>query len=104
MAEPAAECAEPEPGPVPLTVYAVLILGPLWRHGRPGEAYDVDLEEYARQMTGYLAQNLEGFADPRGGDVFLRVVVKRDAEHGGHEYRSGHFLKERSDEGSGEDG
>jgi len=81
------------------------MLGPLWRHGRPGEPYDVDVEEYAHQMTGYLAQNLEGFADPRGGDVFVRVVVQRGEEQGGHEYRSGHFVKDGSDEkGSGDDG
>jgi hypothetical protein len=83
---------EPQPGPVRVSIVAQL--DPLWRHGRAGQSGIDDLEAFAQGMTGYVAENLERFADPRGADVFVQVVIDRDGETGGHEYRSGHFLKE----------
>jgi hypothetical protein len=81
-----------QPGPVRVSIAAQL--DPLWRHGRAGESGVTDLEAFAQGMTAYIAENLERFADPRGADVFVRVVIDRDGETGGHEYRSGHFLGE----------
>lgn len=49
-------------------------------------------QDYAYQLTVYLAKQLENFADQRGGDVFLAVVVDRGEERGSHQYRSGHFV------------
>lgn len=88
--------SEPDPaarsGPVRVSVVAQL--DPLWRHGRVGTGGIDDLEAFAQGMAGYIAENLERFADPRGADVFVQVVVDRDGETGGHAYRSGHFVKE----------
>ena len=53
-----------------------------------------DIDSYARELARYFATNLERFADPRGADVFLQVVVDRDGERGSHEYRSGHYVKD----------
>jgi hypothetical protein len=88
--------AEPRPGPVRVSFVAQL--DPLWRHGRAGEYGIDDLEAFAKGMTAYIAENLERFADPRGADVFVRVVIDRDGETGGHEYRSGHFVLEPGNE------
>jgi hypothetical protein len=84
--------ADRQPGPVRVSIAAQL--DPLWRHGRAGQSGVDDIKAFAEGMTAYVAENLERFADPRGADVFVRLVVDRDGEHGGHEYRSGHFLKE----------
>jgi hypothetical protein len=56
---------------------------------RHAGGYD-DPDEFA----SYLARNLEVFADVRGGDLFLAVVVHRGEERAGHEYRSGHYVRE----------
>lgn len=74
-------------------------LDPIWRHGRIGEGGTGDVKLFAEQMTAYLAQNLEGFADPRGGDVYVAVSVRQDGETAAHEYRSGHFVKEAAGAG-----
>jgi hypothetical protein len=79
-------------GPVRVSVAAQL--APLWRHGRAGESGIDDLEAFAKGMTGYVAENLERFADPRGADVYVAVAVDRGSERAAHEYRSGHFVKE----------
>ena len=81
-----------QPGPVRVSIVAQL--EPLWRHGRAGEAGIPGIEDFAKGMTGYIAENLERFADPRGADVFVRVVIDRDGETAGHEYRSGRYVKE----------
>lgn len=78
----------------PVRVSIVAQLDPLWRHGRIGEAGITDVKLFAEQMAAYVAQNLERFADPRGADVFVQVVIDRDGESAGHAYRSGHFVKE----------
>lgn len=52
------------------------------------------LDQIAEQMTAYFAQNIEAFADQRGGDTFVALSVQRGEESAGHEYRSGHFVKE----------
>ena len=80
------------PGPVRVSIAAQL--DPLWRRGRTGECGPVDVKLFAEQMTAYLAQNLEGFADCRGGDVFVAVSVQQGGESAGHEYRSGHYVKD----------
>jgi hypothetical protein len=82
-------------GPIRISVAAQL--EPIWRHGRAGEGVPVDVKLFAEQMTAYLAQNLEGFADPRGGDVFVAVSVQQGDESAGHAYRSGHYVKESAE-------
>jgi hypothetical protein len=86
-------------GPVRVSIAAQL--EPLWRTGRVGEAGIADVQLFAEQMTAYLAQNLEGFADPRGGDVFVAVSVQQGGESAGHEYRSGHYVKDDPSSGAG---
>jgi hypothetical protein len=68
-------------------------LGPLWRTGRTGEAPITDVKLFAAEMTAWVAQNLERFAGPRGGDVFVAVAVDRDGQGAAHEYRSGHYAE-----------
>jgi hypothetical protein len=69
----------------PIQIDLVAQLGPLVGSAPGG------LDLYAEQLTVYLARNLEVFADVRGGDLFLAVVVHRGAESVGREYRSGHY-------------
>lgn len=86
-------------GPGPVTISVVAQLAPVWKVDRGGERGPEDLKLYTEQLTAYLAQNLERFADPRGADVFVAAVVQRDGETSAHEYRSGHFVKDASEEG-----
>jgi hypothetical protein len=77
-------------GPVRVSIAAQL--GPLWRAGRTGEGI-TDVKLFAAEMTAWVAQNLERFAGPRGGDVFVAVAVDRDGQGAAHEYRSGHYAE-----------
>lgn len=74
--------------PIPIKVSVAIIMEPLT--GRNVLSAQV----YAEQLTGYLAKNLEAFADQRGADVFCAVIAERGDERGSHQYRSGHFVKE----------
>jgi hypothetical protein len=88
-------------GPVKVSIAAQL--DPLWRPDRVGRDGITDVRSFAEQMAAYVAENLERFAGPRGADVYVAVGVDRDGESAAHEYRSGHYVKERSDEeGSGD--
>lgn len=66
-------------------------IGPLRRTN--GQPWEEDLQTIAEQLTGYFSQNIERFADQRGGDTFVAVGVSRGEERAGHEYRSGHYVK-----------
>jgi len=88
--EPAEEAASDE-----LTVSVAVRIGPLRRTN--GSAWLDDLDQIAEQLVGYFAKNIEAFADQRGGDTFVALTVQRGAEHAGHEFRSGHFVKPEVD-------
>jgi hypothetical protein len=75
----------------PLSVSFVCKMGPLVNRHIASQG---DLQLYVEQLTGYFATNLEGFADSRGGDVFLAVVVNRGEETASYKYTSGHFTEE----------
>ena len=79
-------------GPIRISIAAQL--DPIWRIGRAGEAGITDVRLFAEQMTAYVAENLERFADARGGDVFVAVAVDRGDDRAAHEYRSGRYVKE----------
>ena len=72
-------------------------MDPLWRPGRTGEGYSGDLKQFAEDMTRYLVTNLERFGDPRGADLFVALSAQRGGESAGHEYRSGHYVKDEAE-------
>lgn len=80
-----------------LTVSIIAQLEPIGRYQNP-DAKDplagTDIDQYTKNLTSYLAENLEKYADPRGANVFLRVAVRLGDDHAGHEYRSGHYVKD----------
>lgn len=80
-------------GSGPVTVSVAIQMNPLWRFGQPGQAWAGELPPYAEQLTRWLVRNLEPFTEARGGDLFVAVVVGRDGEEAGHEYRDGHYVK-----------
>ncbi len=53
-----------------------------------------DLEKIAEDLTHYLVTNLERFGDPRGADLYVGLSVQRGGEKAGHEYRSGHYVRD----------
>lgn len=83
-----------EPPPIVLSV--AIQMGPLWRHSRVNEGWDGDLEKIAEDMTHYFVTNLERFSDPRGADLFVALCAVRGEESAGHEYRSGHYVKDEA--------
>lgn len=89
-----------------LRISIIAQLTPIGRYQNPdhtGHALgDQSIEQYTDGLTKYLGEQLERFADPRGGDVFLHVVVDDETGHAGREYRSGHFVKDEKN--GGEDG
>lgn len=60
------------------------------------EAFTGDLTTYAEDLVRYFAHNVERFAGPRSGDVFIALTVQRGDESAAHEYRSGHYVKSDS--------
>lgn len=84
----------PEPAVAPMTMSIVVQMSPLWRPGQPGNPFAGDLQPFAEQMTGYLVRQLDNFADPRGADLMVIVQVERGEEQAGHQYRSGHYVKD----------
>lgn len=83
----------------PMTISIVVQMDPLWKFGEIGEVvFGGDLQVFAEGMTAYVAENLERFAGPRGADLFVRVLAKRGEETRGHEYRSGHYVKDQDPE------
>lgn len=84
--------------PVPLRISIAAQLDPVWRTGRIGQPVHADVQAYAEQMTGYIAENLERFGEHRGADVYVAVSVQRGGETSAHEYRSGHYVKEAASE------
>jgi hypothetical protein len=87
----------------PMSLSVVIQMQPMWRPDRPGVPFDGDLEVFAEQYTRYLVGNLTPFAEPRGADLFVAVVVKRGEDSGGHEYRDGAYVK-MPGAGAGQDG
>lgn len=62
----------------------------------PDHNFAGDLKPAAEQWCRYLVSQLQRLNEPRGGDLFLSVVLQRGAEQAGHEYREGRFVKEES--------
>jgi hypothetical protein len=89
-----AEATEPEVPTSKLRIGIVAQLEPVGRYLNPvgHPLAGTDLEQYTKDLTHYFAENLSKFADPRGGDVFLHVVVQCDGESNGQEFRSGHYV------------
>jgi hypothetical protein len=76
-----------EPKSEPIKASVIVQISPLPDRGVQ------DLAGYAEQLTGYLSHNFERFADPRGADLLITLVVQRGEENAGHSYRSGHYLE-----------
>lgn len=53
------------------------------------------LETYAKQMIGYLATQIERFADKQGGDTWLMISVTCNDKTVGESFRSGHYVKKK---------
>lgn len=71
----------------PVTASIVVQMSPL-----PGAGV-TDLDSYAEGLTAYFARNISKFADPRGADVSVTVVCQQDGKTAGHQFKSGHYLK-----------
>ena len=81
-----------------MQISAAFQMEPLWKPDRVGErVFTGDLDQFAKDMTAYVAAQLERFADIRGGDLYLALSVKRGGECASHEYRSGHYVKDGTD-------
>lgn len=74
-----------------VTISIAAQLSPL--HRPDGEAFMGDLAVFADSMCAYVAQNLERFADQRGGDTFVAITVTRGEESAGREFRSGRYVR-----------
>lgn len=94
-----AEAAEPEVPTSRMRIGIVAQLEPVGRYQNPlgHPLAGTNLEQYTKDLTRYLAENFSKFADPRGGDVFLHVVVQCDGESKGEEFRSGHYVDMRKE-------
>lgn len=91
------------PDPTRLRVSVIAQLEPIGRYENPdGEPLaGTTLEQYAEDLTHYLGKNLSRFTDPRGGDVFLHVIVQYDGKSEGGEFRTGHYVKDEKEASDG---
>jgi hypothetical protein len=94
----AAEEADATP---PICMSVAIQMDPLWRVDSIGNGYSGDLQRFAEDMIHYFVTNLERFGDPRGADLFVALSAQRGEEKAGHEYRSGHYVKEDAEPGPG---
>lgn len=79
----------------PMVVSAIFQFDPLWKYGSDGtRGFGGDLEVFTKQLTAYFAEQLERFGDPRNADLLLMVQVTRGGQSAGHQYRSGHYVKD----------
>jgi hypothetical protein len=77
-----------------LSVSAMFQMEPLHKFDQPDKVFTGDLQALTWQLLDYFRHNLERFADPRGGDVYIALTVKRGEETESREYRSGHYVKD----------
>jgi hypothetical protein len=83
-----------EPRETPVTASVVVRMTPLWQPDRdPPVGFAGDLEVYADGLVHYIAEPLARFADIRGGDCFVAVVLQQGDRTAGIEYRDGEFAK-----------
>lgn len=78
----------------PVVISMAVQLGPLMKPD--GTPFIGNLQVFAESFTTYVATNLERFADARWGDSFVAVTIQRGEERVGHQFRSGHYVKDES--------
>ena len=78
----------------PLTVDLVVRLADMHRtYAEPGQNFAGDLQGAAERYCHYFVAQLTRFAEPRGGDMFVAVVLERGDEQAGFQYRDGQFVQ-----------
>lgn len=94
--------ADEQPGTSPsdgVTVSVAVQMEPVGRYGNPqGDPFaSMTIEQYAEMVTRYFADNVLTWAESRGADAFVAVSVVRGDQKAGHEFRSGHYVKDDND-------
>lgn len=76
-----------------VTISAAIRLHPLRKVDSEAGFFNGDLQQYAESFCKWMTAPLSEFADRRGGDCFVAVVLQRGDETAGMEYRDGAFVQ-----------